>query len=207
MELEPSAGHPAFPSGSDRNCWCCLNPRIIAYLLLGSGIIFPGNIIAGNHASVAALIDPLPAIRRVRRPVSSIFQELGESYTSRAYRMTALSFWTLHRLLYLHMGYDQYPSLHSKKMNRNGAKNGRIHSTHRLSIAIRYFAGGSPYDIALMHGVSHTEVFRSIWTVVDAVNKCPALDISFPNDYDAQRNLAKGFKAKSQAGFDCCIGA
>ena len=32
-----------------------------------------------------------------------------------------------------------------------------------------FFSGGSPLDIALVYGVSHSEVFISTWKVVDAV--------------------------------------
>ena len=57
------------------------------------------------------------------------------------------------------------------KRHTNGAANGLIHSSVRLSIALRYFAGGSVYDIALVHGVSHTEVYQSIWRVLNAINQ------------------------------------
>ena len=77
------------------------------------------------------------------------------------------SFWELHRIL--------YPFLRGKGKDRKqklGAKNGIISTPIRLSAAIRYFAGGRPEDIALVHGISHSAVFESVWKVVDAVNKC-----------------------------------
>ncbi len=40
----------------------------------------------------------------------------------------------------------------------------------RLSMAIRFFSGGCPYDIMLVHGVSLTSVYASVWGVVDAIN-------------------------------------
>jgi hypothetical protein len=92
------------------------------------------------------------------------------------------------------------------KRHKNGAVNGLIHSSVRLSIALRYFAGGSVYDIALVHGVSHSEVFLCVWRVLDAINQHPDLEIKFPDDHEAQRKIADGFKTKSQAGFHICVG-
>jgi len=143
-----------------------------------------------------------PHRTRTRRFVNSIFYELGPYYVRRAYRMDAASFWELHRIL--------KPCLESKKKpthKRKGAKNGLISTEIRLSSAIRYFAGGRPDDISLVHGISHSEVFNSVWKVLDAVNKCPELDISYPTDHNTQRKIAYQFKHRSQAGFGCCEGA
>jgi DDE superfamily endonuclease len=95
----------------------------------------------------------------------------------------------------------------NKKVMLKGASNGIITTPIRLSCAIRYFAGGRPEDIALVHGISHTEVYHSVWMVVDAVNECLELAFSFPEDHDKQRAIVEGFKSKSQVGFDNCVGA
>jgi hypothetical protein len=63
-------------------------------------------------------------------------------------------------------------------MYRDWAPNGRILASTCISCALRYFAGGCPYDIAIMHGVSHTAIFDSVWMVVDGINTCPELDIN-----------------------------
>jgi DDE superfamily endonuclease len=149
------------------------------------------------------------ARNRVRRPVSSIFREHGPYYVRRAYRMTEASFWELLRLLEPHMG-----SVRRKvgegvkvKTHKNGGKNGLISNEIRLSAAIRYFAGGRPEDIAISHGISHSEVFYSCWKVVDAVNNCPELAFSYPDCHNKQQEIALAFKEKSVAGIDCCAGA
>jgi DDE superfamily endonuclease len=72
---------------------------------------------------------------------------------------------------------------------------------------LRYFAGGRPEDIALVHGVSHSEVFRSIWRVVDAVLDCEELAFEFPSDHAKQKAIAASFQQKSVPQFDCCVGA
>ena len=74
-------------------------------------------------------------------------------------------------------------------------------------MALRYFAGGRTDDIALVHGISHTSVYESVWQIVDAVNMCNELSINYPEDHNTQRGIAEGFKRRSRAGFDCCAGA
>ena len=73
-------------------------------------------------------------------------------------------------------------------------------------MALRYFAGGCPYDIMLVHGVSHQSVFDSVWGVVDAINATAFFNYSFPNHIQ-QRKIAAGFLAKSGAGFFNVVGA
>ncbi len=146
-------------------------------------------------------------ISRVRIPVSSIFRQLGSYYVPQAYRMDALSFWKLHRLLRPYLGGRIHPSSTSKKKNRNGAKNGIISSTIRLAAALWYFAGCSVYSIALIHGISVTEVHQSVWRVVNAVNNCSDLKFEFPEDWEAQQLVAAGSKEKSRASFSICAGA
>lgn len=150
---------------------------------------------------------PHQARFRIRRSIRSIFNEYGPYYVRRAYRMNEASFWQLHDLLKPYMGSLRCKPNGKKKKHKNGGKNGLITTETRLSAAIRYFAGGRPDDISISHGIAHSEVFYSCWVVVDAVNKCPDLDISYPVCHDKQRDLAKAFFDKSAAGIGCCAGA
>ena len=84
------------------------------------------------------------------------------------------------------------------KAKRPWAPNGIISKALTLSAAIRYFSGGSPYDIALSHGISHSAVFDCVWEVVNAVNACPSLCIRYPRDHDSQKKIALGFQKKSK---------
>jgi hypothetical protein len=78
------------------------------------------------------------------------------------------TFWKLHSNIALHL-------IHNNQqhdiMYRDWAPNGRILASTRISCALRYFAGGCPYDIAIMHGVSHTAIFDSVWMVVDGIKQ------------------------------------
>ena len=83
--------------------------------------------------------------------------------------------------------------------------NGGIPMTLRLSITIRYFAGGSPLDLMSSHGVGYCDVYRSIWMIVDMINTCPNLSIKFPSRFK-QREFAREFETKSSVGFNNCVG-
>jgi hypothetical protein len=76
-----------------------------------------------------------------------------------------------------------------------------------LAAALRYFAGGSAHDIMSAFGLSHTAVFDSVWSVVEAVNQLPEFYIEYPNSHTEQKNIAAGFKKASSVGFSNCAGA
>jgi hypothetical protein len=146
-----------------------LSPIVLGFLHTALLLIITPYSFHSRHTGGHSRTSFIP---RTRRDVSSMFRELGPAYARRAYRMDTESFWVLHRMLRPYLKGRLRPPTSSRKKHRNGAKNGIIPSTLRLSIALRYFAGGSSYDICLAHGVSHSEVFKSVWLVVDAVNQC-----------------------------------
>lgn len=85
--------------------------------------------------------------------------------------------------------------------------NGLIPLTMQLGCAIRFWAGGNPYDICAMFGISYTEVFKSVNYCLAAIDISPDLKIQFLSSHKAQHDIAKGFKKKSSADFgDCCVG-
>jgi hypothetical protein len=84
-----------------------MRPDIMAYMVASLIIVFRTEITGASQLAINQ--PPAPTIRRVCRSVNSIFNELGPVYTSRAYRMDAQAFWTLHRKLYPHMGYRMCP--------------------------------------------------------------------------------------------------
>ena len=63
------------------------------------------------------------------------------------------------------------------------------------------------YDIAVVHGISVTQVYDSVWAVVDAANHCHNLSFSFRSSHEEQQKLAEGFKTLSDADFDTCVAA
>jgi hypothetical protein len=88
---------------------------------------------------------PGKAVKRRRPTVNAIMDGLGESYVRRSYRMKRETFWKLHDILWQKL---RTPPTESKKKCRNGATNGVVTTSIRLSIAIRFFAGGDPNDIS-----------------------------------------------------------
>ena len=94
-----------------------------------------------------------------------------------------------------------------KHGSRNHLHNGPILPEVRLACALRWFAGGSVYDIMTTFGISHTDALDSCWYVVDAVNTHPSFSIVYPDNHDVQRLIARGFSQVSAANFGCCAGA
>jgi len=94
-----------------------------------------------------------------------------------------------------------------KEHSRNYLPNGQISTDVRLACALRWFAGGSIYDIMTTYGISHTDAINSCWYVVDAVNSHPNFKIAYPEEHDKQRSIAEGFRQVSGANFACCAGA
>jgi hypothetical protein len=80
----------------------------------------------------------------------------------------------------------------------------------RLAIALRYFAGASMLDNMIIHGVSYSAAYMSIWIVIDIINHgilSKTYTLSYPNSFEVQQTIALGFKAKSQPSIPCCAGA
>jgi len=138
-----------------------------------------------------------PHRSRVRKNVLDIMDEMGPTHVRRACRMSQPTFFDLHEKLEPHL----CPPRRNRKRKLKGAKNGLVSGETRLSAGIRYFAGGRPEDISVVHGISHSEVFNSVWKVVDGVNKCDFFNISHPSSHDEQRRIARGFEHKSSPSF------
>ena len=173
-------------------------------MILHLGALLGGGVLADTDGATRRASRPAPPHRpRKRRGIKSIFNEYGEYYCRRAYRMDQPSFWKLHAILEPVMNKRTKKRKHKQ---RKGAKNGIISTPIRLSVALRYFAGGRPDDIAISHGISHSEVFNSVWKVVDAVHKIDSMKIVYPGDHEVQKQIAAGFWRRSKAGFGVVAG-
>jgi hypothetical protein len=140
--------------------------------------------------------------KRTRLNIQEHFNEMGALVFRRNYRMDEQSFWTL-----LDIIGNQMPSAVVHRQNKRGViPNGPITKATRLSIALRYFAGGDPLDIASIHKVGQSEILKCVWIVTDAVNKSSQLDIKFPESHSEQLLVADGFKNKSKIDLDNCVG-
>lgn len=154
-------------------------------------------------------------VHRTRRSVEEIYSCLGDYYFNRAYRMTYQSFWRLHSMLRIGIktALDEARQYVLKGGRQGGnfspppIPNGNLSTSVRLALCLRYSCGGSPYDLMCKYGVSHTAIFNSVWCVVEAVNKCLNLMISYPSSHEEQERIAAGFQAKSSVGFAACAGA
>jgi hypothetical protein len=82
-----------------------------------------------------------------RRAVQLIYEELGLVYFKRSFRMSYQSFCELSELM--------APTIlrvlnYKEGQGYRTRPNGRISPSARLACALRYFAGGDPYDIMLV---------------------------------------------------------
>ena len=68
--------------------------------------------------------------------------------------------------------------------------NGEMSTEICLATALRYFAGGSYLDISISHGISKTDVYRSVWTVVPATNISTSLQFQFPTTSEECKSMA-----------------
>lgn len=125
------------------------------------------------------------------------------------------NFWKLYSILKPHMvAANEGMKYYVRKGGREGGnysfppiRNGPIATSVRLACALRYFAGGSPYDIMVSYGISYSEVLKSVWITVEAVNKCPTFTISYPDSLEEQKRIAAEFQAASTPGITNCAGA
>ena len=138
---------------------------------------------------------------RERANLHRIFDEYGPIFFKRAYRMQESSFWKLLDLLETKM-----PKKPRGKKTRGRTPNGDVPNSVRLAMAIRYFAGGDPLDIACVYKVNRSVVYESVWSIVEVINHTTALDIKYPTQHAEQRAIANEFKAKSAVGFNNCAG-
>lgn len=67
----------------------------------------------------------------------------------------------------------------------------------RLALTLRYLAGGTVWDIRSNFGVSKTEFYRSVWTVIDALNSEFPIDLDI-SDVDKLKELEKRYALKSR---------
>jgi hypothetical protein len=114
------------------------------------------------------------------------------------------------------MDYDSFLALtdslksHLQKTATAGAVNGVIEPFLRVAVALRYFSGGAILDIMVVHGISHTEAYESVWMVVDAVNHgqlSQTYPLSYPDNREIQHQIALEFSNKSTPKIACCAGA
>ena len=94
-----------------------------------------------------------------------------------------------------------------RRPNYRHVPNGPISTSVRLACSLRFFAGGSPYDIMSTYQIGHTDFFKSVWSVVKAINEFAGFCLSYPTSHEKQHKIAAGFQKVSAAGFNCCAGA
>ena len=139
-------------------------------------------------------------VKRQRLDVEAHLNAMDHRLFRRKYRMGKELFFKL---------YDIVAPFMSSTGERDGGgvPNGPITTMLRLSMTLRFSAGGDTTDIAHHHGVHVGEVNNSLKCVVGAIHMAPELKIVFPETEQEQQELADGFKAKSEIGIPMCVRA
>ena len=103
--------------------------------------------------------------------------------------MSYESFWNLHTKLATGINRARLVMLrYVPKGGQQGGKfklppiqNGRVTTSVCHACALRYFGGGSVYDLMGTYGISHTDIMDSVWHFVEAVNNYPQFQITYPS--------------------------
>jgi hypothetical protein len=150
-----------------------------------------------------------PAIIRQRRSVEEVYQSLGDRYFRRAYRMSYDSFWALHSQIEKEIK----NAIENRRTKTLGSfdpryappvSNGLISTSVRLAVALRYFSGGSPYDLCSVYGISHSSVHESVWIIVDAFNNQKEMRID-PSSHDDQKKLPRDSRKDQVPTLTCVL--
>jgi hypothetical protein len=161
--------------------------RLVAYL-------------ATQRAKIAVVGREANAIR-LRMTWEEHMNLMADGLFLRAYRMSKQSFKRLADLVRPYVVVDQ-------AMARRSTRTGEITTEMRLSIALRYFAGGSYLDIATSHGVHTTTFFSIVWSIVFAINTVEELAPSFPYDDPTKLEaMSARFQRRFHNPFHGCVGA
>ncbi|KAL7526717.1 hypothetical protein ACHAWF_001886 [Thalassiosira exigua] len=150
----------------------------------------PGRMLGSKHK------------KRKRKDMDEYISSMDDKLFQRHYRMSKAAFFKL-----LDIIGDHLPNTGEGKQTRGGPPNGPVTKEARLSMALRYCAGGDPLDISSVHGVATNYILDNLWDVVDAIHKSPELKIDFPETHEEQIQISEGFRRKSAVDINNCVGA
>jgi len=180
----------------------CEEPRgrarkLDRYVLHGHEfLVFPGNP-KGNKSR--------PAVDRMPRMDWDKFVDRLDACAlwKRFYRMSKASFFEL----LSHVRADlERDDAQAQRSTHGGA----VSPEQRLSITLRYLAGGAYQDISIMHGIVHSTFYDVVKTTLRSLDACPALKITYPlYDIPGLKRVAAGFLniAPSSDVFNTVVGA
>mmetsp|Transcript_21976 Transcript_21976/g.34449 ORF Transcript_21976/g.34449 Transcript_21976/m.34449 type:complete len:137 (+) Transcript_21976:1979-2389(+) len=98
---------------------------------------------------------------------------LSDNEFRRYYKISRVDFEDLHKQL--------HPKLkHAYPGRAAGAAGGAIWPEVKLSMALRWMAGGNYMDVYLLHGVSDASFWKSVYVVLDAMSTIEGLQAKHP---------------------------
>ena len=148
-------------------------------------LVFPGNPL-GNKSKAAE--DRFP------RMEWGLFAKRLDSNKlwKRFYRMSKESFFEL-------LGVIRPELERNEAQGARSSFDGVVLPELRLSMTLRWLAGGSYIDISIIHGVAASTFYEVVKDTVRTLDNCKALDLHLPlKSEGALWNIAKGFQDKAQ---------
>ena len=77
-----------------------------------------------------------------------------------------------------------------------------------LHCTLHYLSGGSYLDVMIHTGISRVAFYSCVYRGVDAICKCPDLQLKMPTSISEMKVVASGFESLSLDGrLNGCIGA
>jgi len=94
----------------------------------------------------------------------------------------------------------------ARMMAERSSPDGYVSPELRLSMTLRYLAGGSYIDIYQMHGVAYQTFYKCVWEVCDAI--IAEFPLDFPIDDEQKLTaLAAQFDSRGRGLLEGCVGA
>lgn len=131
------------------------------------------------------------SIQRQLFSFSSLAATLSGALFTRMYRMPKRLFFCLAEKLVVHRALRKITTIKSSTLVR-------------LSVTLRFLAGGSYLDIALGHTLSISSTYSFIETTIEELSNCLSITFPLDNEEELQRNSAGSSRQGCSPLSGCC---
>ncbi len=155
-----------------------------------------------SHSRQQGSISPSPmyCVQYMRKSVSDDFEILGPKTFLHLYRMDFSACLCLQAKLeenFVAATYQYFTVCKTNSMSSPPIPDVPVSTMDRLACVIRYFSDGSAFDIVSIYHLLKTEVMKSVWFVVDAVNQLEEFKTKYLSYHTIQQAIASEFESAS----------
>ncbi len=153
---------------------------------------------------------------RKRHSIAEVCSWMGERIFRCAFQMSFDSFWRLHSVLLPHiLTMTERATIYKKKEEDKVAifpfppfvTEKLLQACGLVPHCIISLADHHMTSCVAVFCISYSEVLKSVWVVVDAINHCPQFHISYPSSLEEQCRIAAECYSASIPKFRSCDGA